>query len=284
MRKLLRTAATLTLLVLAAVSAGVLAAQQSTPSAPPVAGEVVWWDLLAEDADSAIDFYRDLFGWEITEHTDRHWVVSHRGRPIAGISRIRSDNPDVTEAFWMAGIAVADVDEAVGRALELGATVHVAPRDSAGYARYAIVSDPERIPVILLDPFRELGGVAGPGSWAWAELWARDPDAEAEFYHQVIGYERDRIAVGGGSYEVLTSGGKNRAGLLKVPSERIDPAWAPYLEVQDLQMTLSRAVELGGAVLVEPRQLQSVGSIALIADPAGAALFVYQRPDTAEVK
>ena len=77
---------------------------------------------------------------------------------------------------------------------ESGATVHVTPRDSVGYARFAIVSDPERVPVILLDPYRDLGGVAGPGGWAWAELWARDPDAEAEFYHRVVGYERDRIA------------------------------------------------------------------------------------------
>jgi len=278
------TSTSLVLVALAGLVAGVLPAQQSTPPVPAAPGEVVWWDLLTDDPATVLDFYHQLFGWDIAEHTDRHWVVSHHGRPIAGISRIRNDHPDVKQAFWLAGISVRDVDAAVDRARELGATVHVGPQDSAGYARFAVISDPERVPVMLLDPFRELGGPPGPGGWVWAELWARDPDAEARFYSQVVGYERDRIDVNGGAYGVLASGGQPRAGLLEVPSESIQPAWAPYLEVQDLDATLTRAVELGGAVLVEPQQLHSVGSVALIADPARAAFFVYQRPPGAEVK
>ena len=259
-------------------------AQSPAPFPPAAPGTVVWWDLLTEDPSAVLDFYRQLFGWDIAEHSERHWVVSHHGQPIAGISRIRGDRPDVREAFWLAGIAVSDVDAAIDRARGLGATIHIEPQDSAGYARFAVISDPEGIPVMLLNPLRELGGVRGPGGWVWAELWARDPDAEAQFYRQVVGYQRERLEVDGGSYEALASGGQQRAGLLKVPSESIEPAWAPYLEVEDLQATLSRAVELGGAVLVEPKQLHSVGSVALIADPAKAALFVYQQPRGAEVK
>lgn len=276
-------AVVLALAGLGSALAGVARAETPPPARPAVPGTVVWWDLLTEDPGAVLDFYRQLFGWDIAEHTDRHWVVSHNGCPIAGISRIRSDHPDAKEAFWLVGITVRDVDAAVDRARELGATVHVEPQDSAGYARFAVISDPERVPVMLLDPFRELGGTRGPGGWVWAELWARDPEVEARFYGQVVGYQHDRIEVAGGAYEVLASGGQQRAGLLKVPSEAIEPAWAPYLEVEDLQATLTRAVELGGVVLVEPRQLHSVGSVALIADPARAAFFVYQRPPGGEV-
>ena len=276
--------AALILLSLAIATGSAAWAQSPAPSPPAAPGAVVWWDLLTEDPGAVLEFYRQLFAWDIAENTERHWVVSHHGRPIAGISRIRNDHPDVKEAFWLAGIAVSDVDAAVDRARTLGATVHVEPQDSAGYARFAVIGDPEGVPVMLLSPFRDLGVVRGPGGWVWAELWARDPDAEAEFYRQVVGYQHDRIDVAGGAYEVLTSGGQQRAGLLKVPSESIEPVWAPYLEVEDLQATLARAVELGGAVLVEPKQLHSVGSVALIADPARAAFFVYQRPRAAGVK
>lgn len=276
--------AALLVAALGSTSASSISAQGTSPLPPPAPGQVVWWDLLTEDADAVLDFYRELFGWQISEHTDRHWVVSHRGHPIAGISRIRSDHPEVEEAFWLAGIAVTDVDAAVAAARDLGATVHIEPRDSAGYARFAVVSDSEGVPVMLLDPFRDLGGVRGVGGWAWAELWARDPDAAARFYRRVVGLERQQTSVAGGSYDVLASAGGRRAGLVKVPSDRIDPAWAPYLEVADLSTTLIRVAELGGSVLVEPRRLQSVGSVALVADPAGAAFFLYQRPGDTEVR
>lgn len=273
----------LVLVALTALFAGPLPAQPSTPSPPSTPGEVVWWDLLTDSPGEVLDFYRQLFDWEIAEHTERHWVVLHHGQPIAGISRIRSDHPDIEEAFWLAGISVVDVDAAVDKARDLGAVVHLEPQDSPGYARFAVISDPERVPVMLLDPFRKLGGMPGAGDWVWAELWARDPDSEAAFYRQVVGYQRDRVEVAGGAYDVLSLDGRRCAGLLKTPIEKIAPAWAPYIEVKDLDATRARVAELGGSVLVEPRNLHSVGSVALVADPGGAAFFIFQRPEGAEV-
>jgi predicted enzyme related to lactoylglutathione lyase len=270
-------------LVLVSLALTGTAAAQAASAASLPAGSVVWWDLLTKSPTAVLDFYRELVGWEISEHTDRHWVIFDDGRPIAGISRIRDDNPDVEQAFWLAGIAVGDVDAATDEARRLGAKVHVEPADSAGYARYAVIADPEGVPVMLLRPIRSLGSSTGPGSWAWAELWARRPDEQARFYERVVGYQRDRIEIAGSSYEVLSTGGERRAGLLRTPSEQIAPAWAPYLEVAGLEATLARVTELGGSILVEPRLLQSVGSVALIADPAGAALFLYERPSAEEV-
>lgn len=278
-----RSSATCLALVLVLSAFAGVAAAQPGPATPSPTGAVVWWDLLTESPASVLDFYRGVFDWEISEHTSRHWVISRGGQPIAGISRVREDNPDVEQAFWLAGIAVGDVDAATDEARLLGAKVHVEPTDSAGYGRYSVIADPEGVPVMLLQPFRRLGGSTGPGSWAWAELWARQPDAEARFYGRVVGYQRERIDMAGSSYEVLTTGGERRAGLVRTPTDQIEPAWAPYVEVARLEATLARVAELGGSVLVEPRLLRSSGSVALVADPAGAALFVYERPSRAEV-
>ncbi len=254
-------------------------AQKSPPSPPPAPGAVVWFDLLTEDADAVLDFYRELFGWEIQVHTPTHHVVVHNGQPIAGISTISNDKPETSEAFWLAGIVVDDVDKAVKRASKRGTTVHVQPADSAGYARYAIISDSEGVPVMLLDPFTTLGGDRGPGSWVWAELWARDPDSAAAFYNKVVGYEEDQTDVGGAPYKVFKTGGEIRAGLVKTPHDKVDPIWAPYLLVADLDEVLARTPKLGGTVLAEPGTFSSLGSVALLADPSGAAFFVYQRKE-----
>ena len=279
-----RKAATIVLAVIALVVGLSLTAhaQGATPSKAMAPGAVVWYDLLTEDVGAVLDFYRDLFGWELVQHNANHYVVVHKGRPMAGISQIRDDDLDVSEAFWLAGIVVDDVDKAVGRASKNGATVHIEPKDSKNYARYAVISDPEGVPVMLLDPFQQLGSGRGPGAWVWTELWARDPDAAAKFYKKVVGFERGQVEVGGAPYEVFKTADELRAGLVKTPNPKVDPAWAPYLLVDDLEDTLARTPRLGGRVLVKPTDFRSGGSVALLADPSGAAFFVYQPNETEE--
>jgi len=271
------TVVTLTLIGLFIMPAVSVLAQTAVPAAPSAPGAVVWFDLLTENAEAALDFYRELFGWDIQVHTSTHYVVIHNGQPIAGISQIRGEQPDINEAFWLAGIVVEDVDKAVKQAARRGAPVHVQPADSAGYARYAIIADSEGVPVMLLDPFTSLGGDHGPGSWVWAELWAKDPDAAASFYGEVVGYERSQTDVGGAPYRVFKTKDTIRAGLVKTPNEKIEPAWAPYLLVADLDEVIARTPKLGGTVLAKPDTFSSLGSVALLADPTGAAFFVYQR-------
>jgi predicted enzyme related to lactoylglutathione lyase len=243
-------------------------------------GTVAWFDLLTEDAGSVLDFYSELFGWEIVQHSDTHWVVVHKGRPMAGISQIPNEDEASSEAFWLAGIVVDDVDEAVDRAKKNGAEVHIEPRDAKGYARIAVITDPEGVPVMLLDPFQSLGGVKGNGTWVWAELWSRDPGKAAKFYAKVVGFQRDTTQVGGAPYDAFKTEGEFRAGLVKTPDPKLDPAWAPYILVDDLEATLAKATKLGGTIYVKPTDFRSRGSVALIADPGGAAFFLYQRNDT----
>ena len=173
------------------------------------------------------------------------------------------------------------MDAATDHARKHGGTVHVEPRDVAGYGRYAVIADPEQAPVMVLRPSRQLGGSQGFGSWIWTELWARDLKAAASFYHKVVGYERTATEVGGAPYLTFSSGETARAGLVRIPDEKdtVESAWAPYLRVADLQATVDGVRRLGGSVLVEPGAFRSRGSVALVADPTGAAFFIYQAAD-----
>jgi hypothetical protein len=265
------------LCALALCSTSIVGAQNAA-AMPAQPGALVWFDLVTEDAGAVLDFYRELFGWDLVEHRENSWVALHRGLPIAGISQIRRDDPQVREALWLTGIAVADVDEAVRRARKRSATVHVEPTDVAGYGRYAVIGDPEQAPVMLLRPSRQLGGSQGPGAFVWAELWARDLKAETSFYREVIGYRRTEVEVNGGPYVAFESAGAPRAGLVAIPDDltEVSTAWAPYVEVADLAAVVREVQALGGSVLVEPGAFRSRGSVALVADPAGAALFIYQ--------
>jgi hypothetical protein len=63
--------------------------------------------------------------------------------------------------------------------------------------------------------------------------------------------------------------------------------WAPYVGVTDLRGILVRVWQLGGQVLREPSEIdfEAAGAnrVALILDPTGAAMFLYQLDSQASV-
>ncbi|MFV2072974.1 MAG: VOC family protein [Thermoanaerobaculales bacterium] len=132
---------------------------------------------------------------------------------------------------------------------------------------------------MLIEPGqRRIGGTEGPGAWVWAELWTDDVDAAAKFYADVIGYRQSQVERRGEKYRVFESGDERRTGLVKIPAEleKLRPGWAPYVGVNDLATTIARVRDLGGRVIFATEDNPVRGAVALIADPAGAALFIYQ--------
>jgi hypothetical protein len=138
---------------------------------------------------------------------------------------------------------------------------------------------------MLVVPERRLGGNLGYSGWRWAELWTHDPDRAADFYTRVIGYERDEVQVRGEPYSAFRSEGKAQAGLVKLEQTEVAPRWAPYVGVSDLRAILVRVWQLRGKVLREPAELDfavaGANRVALIADPTGGAMFLYQLEEQA---
>ncbi len=236
-------------------------------------------DLLTENAVTAAAFYGELFGWDVEKVREDSYAIHHQGRLIASVSKIDSADPGVNESFWLVGIAVADLDKAVNAARRLGAEVREAVTTVEGYGRFAVIADPQGAPVMLIEPgSKPIGGTTGPGSWVWAELWTDDVDAAADFYAKVIGYGQSKVERNGEKYRVFKFGEEIRAGLVKIPTEleNLEPGWAAYVGVENLTATMVRVRELGGRVIFASEDNPVRGAVALIADPAGAVLFVHQ--------
>lgn len=256
---------------------------QSTPVPPAPPGAVVWHDLLTEDGEAVLAFYEGLFGWETAKHRDGGWVVLHHGRLIAGISEIDDATADLEEGMWLAGIAVRDVDAAAAKAVELGAKIDLGPKTLPGFARFAVITDLEDAPLLLVDPEIEIGGTGGHGGFVWTELWSKNPVVAASFYHEVVGFNRDQVKVNDNPYVVFETDDTRRAGLVATPLETIKPAWVPYIGVDELEKILAQVKKLSGRVIVAPHDDFANGSVALISDPGGAAFFVYELGGIGEV-
>lgn len=255
------------------------------PFRAQAAGEIYWFSLLTEDIGGASQFYAQLFGWDIVQSPTGGLMALRNGQPFAGINRIEDRIPGTSESLWLAAISVTDPAQSVATAKKLGATIRQDVTDLPGWGTYSLIQDPQGAPLLLVKPARSLGGTEGYSGWRWAELWTPDTKAAADFYQQVVGYELEPVTVGNETYDVLGTAGKRQAGLVALDRADIAPRWAPYVGVTDLRGILVRVWQAGGRVLREPAEInfEAAGAnrVALIADPSGAALFLYQLDERA---
>jgi predicted enzyme related to lactoylglutathione lyase len=108
-------------------------------------GSLIWSELAVRDTGPEPDFYRAVFGWVAdtapmggTEYTT--WRLGDH--PVGGMIRMDEQWPAEMPPHWMTYFAVEDVDAACAQATELGATVHVPPKDIEGVGRFAVIGDP----------------------------------------------------------------------------------------------------------------------------------------------
>lgn len=117
-----------------------------------------------------------------------------------------------------------------------------------------------------------------PGTLCWADVLVRDVPRAAAFYAEVLGWHvpaRDRDEAG---YRVAKLGGKAVAGIGRQPveGEEMTPAWTVYLGVHDPAETTARAEAAGGQVGSEPDQDRGFGRAAVLVDPAGASVGIWE--------
>ena len=60
------------------------------------------------------------------------------------------------------------------------------------------------------------------------------------------------------------------------PCAEMPPHWVSYIEVDNVDSSLARALGLGAKVLLPATDIPTVGRIAVMADPEGSAIGIFQ--------
>jgi len=252
-------------------------------SSAPLIGKFVWRDLVTEDPDAVKPFYAALFGWQFEEGRALgapYTLIKSGGQYIAGISKTRRPQPDQPVSQWLSFMSVADVDRAVEQTRTAGGSLVAGPLDLPNVGRGAVVLDPDGAPLGLLrSSIGDPADTAAPAlnRFLWTEHLSRDPQASADFYAALAGFDVRKVDFGGRPYWLLVKG-RERAALLRNPIAVDRPIWLPYVRVEDPAASAARAVQLGGRVLLAPRAELRNGTLALIADPTGAVLALQKWP------
>jgi predicted enzyme related to lactoylglutathione lyase len=113
--------------------------------AQPAHGQICWNELMTPNAQGAEKFYGELFGWKAkaTPMGDfTYHMLSAGGKDFGGIMPMTGPMWQGVPPHWMMYVAVADVDAAAKKVVELGGKVCVPPTDIP-VGRFAVVNDPQ---------------------------------------------------------------------------------------------------------------------------------------------
>jgi predicted enzyme related to lactoylglutathione lyase len=105
------------------------------------------------------------------------------------------------------------------------------------------------------------------------ELHTGDLAGAVSFYRELFGWRPERIHAGTGSYLALGMGDRVGGGVVECAAER--SLWLPYVEVPDVGATTDRARDLGGQVLLGPREGPD-GFRSVVATPDGSEVAFWE--------
>jgi predicted enzyme related to lactoylglutathione lyase len=106
------------------------------------------------------------------------------------------------------------------------------------------------------------------------ELHTNDLSSARDLYGELCGWMPDRVDTRHGSYLALDMGRRLGGGIVESAAPR--PIWLPYVEVGDIGAATDRALSLGAALLLAPRE-GPAGYRSVVSSPVGGQLAFWQQ-------
>ena len=114
-----------------------------------------------------------------------------------------------------------------------------------------------------------------PGTFSWVDLSTRDAEGAKAFYGDLFGWEfRDDEIPGDGVYTMCFREGDEVGAI--VEQDQHPAHWNNYVSVESADETAAKARDLGATVIEDPFDVMDFGRMAVISDPGGAMLCVWE--------
>ena len=122
---------------------------------------------------------------------------------------------------------------------------------------------------------------AKPGNFCWFELATSDQTAAKNFYGELFGWTATDAPMGPGSFYTTfhLRGRKVGATYALMPDQvqqGLPPHWGAYVAVANVDESVARAKTLGAIVLAGAMDVAEHGRMAVLRDPTGAVISLWQ--------
>ena len=247
-----------------------------------VAGQPCWADVTSPDVKAAARFYAELFGWDAEQDprpdAGGYTMFTRNGRYVAAASPPPQEG---VPPHWNVYLATDDADGTAARVREASGSVMMDPFDVFDAGRMTMATDPAGAIFGVWQAANHTGSQlrGEPGTMNWAEVQTRDKEAAQPFYEQVFGFETETMDMGpAGGYVLFKLNGQPAAGLIEIGPDwgDVPSSWSVVFEVEDADAAVAKVRELGGSVIIEPRDLEGIGRFAVVADPWRAVFQVIK--------
>jgi len=120
------------------------------------------------------------------------------------------------------------------------------------------------------------------GTPSWVDLATTDLPGAKAFYSALFGWSFDDQPTddAGQTYTMITRGERALAGMMQQPREQVDmglpPMWNTYITTADMSATIAKVEAAGGSVMAPPFDVMDAGRMAVIVDPAGAVVCLWE--------
>ena len=117
----------------------------------------------------------------------------------------------------------------------------------------------------------------------WVDLMTPDTERSRAFYAGLFGWEYTENPTGEDSppYVMALKEGKPVAGMMQRSeadaAAGMPPMWSTYIAVDDIDATFAKVAPAGGQEMMPPMQVMEAGKMALLADPTGAVVGLWER-------
>ncbi|WP_037628064.1 VOC family protein [Streptomyces aureus] len=232
-------------------------------------GVPCWVDAQLPDVEAGKRFYGELFGWTFPEESAPQGWAELDGETVAALTpKLDGRMPTV----WTVYFATPDGEALTRRIVAAGGAVIAVPTAvgaSGELGTAALATDPEGAVFGLWQRGTHTGFARHhePGTFCWAELYARDTATVDRFY--------------GTLFHDALFGPEATPDFGRVPVTGVFPAEMPphflvHFGVEDCEATLGTVNRLGGRVQVTPFDT-SYGRVAVVTDNQGASFALLQR-------
>ena len=115
------------------------------------------------------------------------------------------------------------------------------------------------------------------GAPCWVDVLSPDPHATVEFYTRLFGWSAEKPSEAHGGYVNFVKDGARIAGCIgPQQGENVLGSWTVYLAVADAKATVDESVARGAHVIAPAADVDDLGTMAVITDPGGAAIGLWQ--------
>jgi predicted enzyme related to lactoylglutathione lyase len=254
-------------------------------------GVPCWIDTWQRDADGAVRFYTELFGWDAEDTMPpgtpgKHYMCRLRGRDVAAIAS-RPEAAAPPPPAWTTYVWVESAEGVAAKVTDAGGSVLMAPFPSLDGGRIAVVADPAGAVFGVWQPGEHRGAqlVNEPGAWAMSALNTPDPEATRAFYGDVLGWDTQSFDLGGAQVTLWRLpgfvGGEPEQPVPRdviatmMSGDDAQARWSVDFWVDEVDATAEAAARLGGQVVAPPYDIPAAAMRqSVLADPQGAVFSV----------